>query len=265
MAKVRSITLAKFKQDGEKFTVLTSYDAISASIFDEAGIDVLLVGDSAADTVLAHDSTLAVTVEEMIMLARPVAKSARRALVVVDMPFGSYEISGDHALANALKIIKGSGAEAVKLEGGIKSQQQIRRIVEAGIPVMGHVGFTPQSVNSIGGFKVQGRGESAQKLRDDALAVQDAGAFAVVLELVPAELAREISDELTIPTIGIGAGVHTDGQVLVWTDMAGFGDGHPKKFVKQFGDLRNALLRAANNFRVEVKQQSFPSDEHSYD
>lgn len=265
MAKVRATTLAEFKQRGEKFTALTSYDAITSAIFDQAGIDVLLVGDSAADTVLGHDSTLAVTVDEMIMIARPVAKSAHRALVVVDMPFGSYELGGEQALENALKIIKLSTAEAVKLEGGTKSVEQIRRIVEAGIPVMAHIGFTPQSVNSLGGFKVQGRGEGAAKLREDALAVEAAGAFAVVLELVPADLAAEITKELQIPTIGIGAGPDTDGQILVWTDMAGFSDGRPKKFVKQFGDLRNQLTQSVVAYREEVKAKQFPAPENSFE
>jgi 3-methyl-2-oxobutanoate hydroxymethyltransferase len=203
---VRTGTLLDFKKAGRKFSALTSYDSLTSGIFDEAGIDVLLVGDSAADNVLGYETTLPITVDEMIPFGRAVSRAASRALVVVDMPFGSYESGPEEALQNAIKIMKLSGAGAVKLEGGVRSVSQIKTLVTAGIPVMAHIGFTPQSVHSLSGAKVQGRGDSAQALIDDALAVQEAGAFSVVLELVPATLAIEVSKMLEIPTIGIGAG-----------------------------------------------------------
>lgn len=262
--KVRTAHLAEFKATGRKFACLTSYDALTAGIFDEAGIDVLLVGDSAADNVLGYDTTLPVTVDEMISLGRAVAISAKRALTVIDMPFGSYEQGPDQALSTALQMAKVSGCSAVKLEGGVRSAAQIARIVEAGVPVMGHIGFTPQSVNGLGGFKVQGRGDGAQQLIDDALAVEAAGAFAVVLELVPAELAAEVSKLLKIPTIGIGAGNGTDGQILVWTDFAGLSGHKPRKFVKQYANLRETLLAAAGEYRSDVAEGSFPNESQSF-
>ena len=263
--KIRTSHLKEFKDSGTKFSCLTSYDFLTAGIFDEAGIEVILVGDSAADTTLGYGSTLAVTVDELISLARAVVAGTKRALVVVDMPFGSYESGAEVALTSAIKMIKNSGAAAVKLEGGVRSTRQIEALVEAGIPVMGHIGFTPQSVNTLGGFKVQGRGEGAEQLIADARAVQDAGAFAVVLEMVPAELARQISESLSIPTIGIGAGPHTDSQILVWTDFAGLSDGKPRKFVKQYLTLREDLLLAAKSYRADVMGGQFPAAEHSFE
>ncbi|MFY7862791.1 MAG: 3-methyl-2-oxobutanoate hydroxymethyltransferase, partial [Rhodoluna sp.] len=222
MAKVARIShLQEFKNTGKKFSCLTSYDQQTAGIFDEAGINVLLVGDSAAENHLGLDSVLALTVDEIIPLGRAVASAAKSALVVIDMPFGSYESSPEQALDNAVKIMKQTGAAAVKLEGGRRSAEQISKIVEAGIPVMAHIGFTPQSVHALGGFKIQGRGDDADEVLAEAMAVQEAGAFAVVLELVPADLAARITKQLQIPTIGIGAGKDTDGQILVWTDFAG--------------------------------------------
>jgi 3-methyl-2-oxobutanoate hydroxymethyltransferase len=266
LKKVRTETLSEFKRQGQKFSCLTSYDFISAEIFDQAGIDVILVGDSAADNVLGYESTIPVTLAEMASLARAVSSAAQRALVVVDMPFGSYEISSEQALENAIELVKSSGAEAVKLEGGIRSAEQIARISTAGIPVMGHIGFTPQSVNSLGGYRVQGRGDSAaQALIADARAVEAAGAFAVVLEMVPAALAAQISSELSIPTIGIGAGSGTDAQILVWSDMAGYSSGKTRKFVKRYADLRSELLNAAKNYDAEVKTGKFPDTEHSFE
>ena len=262
--KVRTSTLASFKAEGRKITCLTSYDHMTAGIFDEAGIDLLLVGDSAADNALGYSSTLPVTVDEMIPFGRAVSSAAKRALVVIDMPFGSYETGVDDALKNAIRLVKFSGAEAVKLEGGTRSVAQIKAIIEAGIPVMGHLGFTPQSVNALGGFKIQGRGESAQTLRDDALALQQAGVFAIVFEMVPAELARELSIELSVPTIGIGAGSGTDGQILVWTDFAGLSGSKPRTFVKQFAQLRSALSEATESYINEVQESSFPSELHSF-
>lgn len=261
---IRTSTLAQFKSEGRKFSCLTSYDALTASAFDEAGIEVLLVGDSAADNVLGYSSTLPITLDEMIPFGRAVATSAKRALVVVDMPFGSYETGAEFALENGIKIMKLTGAGAVKLEGGDRSSAAISALVTAGIPVMGHIGFTPQSVHALGGFKVQGRGDSKQQLIDDALAVQSAGAFAVVLELVPAELARDVSELLTIPTIGIGAGAGTDAQILVWTDFAGLHGSSPRKFVKQYLNLREQLVSAASQYRLDVAASVFPALENEF-
>ena len=262
---VRTSTLLEFKQQGKKFSCLTTYDHLTAGIFDEAGIDVLLVGDSAADNALGHKSTIPITVDEMIPFGRAVSSAAKRALVVIDMPFGSYETGAADALANGIRFLKESGAAAVKLEGGVRSQEQIRTLVEAGIPVMGHIGFTPQSVNSLGGFKIQGRGEGAEQLMQDALAVEAAGAFAVVLELVPAALAAEVSKALKIPTIGIGAGAGTDSQILVWTDFAGLSSHKPRKFVKQYAQLRDTLLKAAGTYKAEVESGAFPTKENEFD
>jgi 3-methyl-2-oxobutanoate hydroxymethyltransferase len=262
---VRTATLLEFKKQGRKFSCLTSYDQLTAGIFDEAGIDVLLVGDSAADNALGHSTTLPVTVDEMIPFGRAVSSAVKRALVVIDMPFGSYELGPEQALATGIRMLKESGAAAVKLEGGERSVAQISALTQAGIPVMGHVGFTPQSVNNLGGFKVQGRGDSAAQLRADALAVQSAGAFAVVFEMVPAELASQISAELTIPTIGIGAGAGTDAQILVWTDFAGLTGHKPRKFVKQYAQLRQTLLEAANAYREDVENSVFPAPENEFE
>lgn len=262
--KVRVGHLKEFKQQNRKIVCLTSYDSLTANIFDSAGVDVLLVGDSAADNALGYSTTIPITIDEMVPFGRAIAASTTRALTVIDMPFGSYEESPDVALQNAIKLIKNSGCESVKLEGGTRSEAQIRRIVEAGIPVMGHIGFTPQSVNGLSGFKVQGRGEDAQRLIDDALAVQEAGAFAVVLELVPAELAAEISQLLRIPTIGIGAGSGTDGQILVWTDFAGLTGHKPRKFVKRYLELREELSKAAREYADDVRELRFPNAEQSF-
>lgn len=262
--KVRTSTLGELKASGIKFACLTSYDATTAEIFDESGIEVILVGDSAGNTVLGHDSTLEVTVEEMISFAKGVSSSVKRALVVVDMPFGSYEVGAQQALESAIKLMKRSGAEAVKLEGGIERVEQVKAIVAAGIPVMGHLGFTPQSVHALGGFKVQGRGENAAKLETDAKALEEAGVFAIVLEMVPADLAMSLSQTLRVPTIGIGAGNSTDGQILVWQDFAGLSSG-TKKFVKQYASLRDDLLTAAKAYRSEVLSGEFPSKDYSFE
>ena len=263
--KVRTAHLAEFKQVGQKFSCLTSYDQLTAGIFDEAGIEVILVGDSAADNALGYKSTLPISVDEIIPFGRAVAGAASRALVVVDMPFGSYELSPEQALENAIRIMKLTGADAVKLEGGTRSAAQIRAITAAGIPVMAHIGFTPQSVNNLGGFKVQGRGEGAAALIGDAAAVADAGAFSVVLELVPAELAKQVTDTCGIATIGIGAGPDTDGQILVWTDFAGLSGHKPKKFVKQYAQVRETLLEAARAYRAEVATGVFPEHSRSFE
>jgi len=262
--KVRTSTLRDFKLAGQKFSCLTSYDHLTAGIFDEAGIEVLLVGDSAADNALGYSSTLPITVDEMIPFARAVAGAAKRALVVVDMPFGSYEASSESALQNGIRILKESSAHAVKLEGGARVAPQIEALSGAGVPVMAHLGFTPQSVNQLGGFKVQGRGAAAEALMADALAVQTAGAFALVLELVPAPLAAEVTAALNIPTIGIGGGSSTDGQILVWTDFAGLTSQKPRKFVRRYANLREILSEAAKAYRADVQSNQFPSPEESF-
>ncbi len=261
---VRTATLLDFKAEGRKIVCLTSYDALTAGIFDAAGIDVLLVGDSAADNSLGYKTTLPITLDEMIPFGRAVAAAAKRALVVVDLPFGTYETSPADALASAIRVMKETGAAAVKLEGGKRSSEAIRAITEAGIPVMAHIGFTPQSVHNLGGFKVQGRGDSADQLIADALAVEAAGAFAVVLELVPASLAAEVTTLLSIPTIGIGAGNDTDGQILVWTDFAGLHQGRPRKFVRQYASLFETLTNAAKQYRDDVVAKSFPNKDEEF-
>ena len=221
-ARVRVHHLQQAKERGEKWAMLTAYDTVSASVFEEAGIPVLLVGDSAGNVVLGHTSTVPVTVEDILLLTKAVTRSTKRPLVVADLPFGSYEAGPQQALETSFRMMKEGGAQAVKLEGGVRVAAQIRPLVDAGIPVMAHIGFTPQSEHALGGFRVQGRGAGAEQLRADAHAVQDAGAFAVVLEMVPAEIAGQVTKELAIPTIGIGAGVDCDAQVLVWPDMAGW-------------------------------------------
>jgi 3-methyl-2-oxobutanoate hydroxymethyltransferase len=264
-ARVRVHHLQQAKERGEKWAMLTAYDTVSASVFEEAGIPVLLVGDSAGNVVLGLTSTVPVTVEDILLMTRAVTRSTKRTLVVADMPFGSYEAGPDQALATAFRLMKEGGAQAVKLEGGVRVAPQIQKIVEAGIPVMAHIGFTPQSEHALGGFRVQGRGAGAEKLMADAHAVQEAGAFAVVMEMVPAEIAGQVTKELTIPTIGIGAGVDCDAQVLVWPDMAGFTGGRVPKFVKKYADLRAELLRAAKEYADDVRGGVFPGPEHSFD
>lgn len=262
--RVRTRHFQKAKQEGVSITGLTSYDMLTASVFDEAGIDFLLVGDSAGNTVYGYDSTLPVTMDLLIPLTRAVTGAVTRALVVADLPFGSYESGPDEALHNALRFMKEAGAHAVKLEGGVRSAPQIRRIVESGIPVMGHVGFTPQSEHGLGGHVIQGRGEGFDQLMADALAVQEAGAFATVLEMVPSAAAAKVTAALDIPTIGVGAGPEVDGQLLVWTDWAGLTTGRIPRFVKQYADLRTTLLEATHAYRADVASRAFPAPEHEY-
>ncbi|MBN0044906.1 3-methyl-2-oxobutanoate hydroxymethyltransferase [Streptomyces actuosus] len=258
---VRDIALAK--ERGEKWPMLTAYDAMTASVFDEAGIPVILVGDSAGNCHLGYDTTVPVTLDEMTMLSAAVVRGTGRSLVVGDLPFGSYQEGPVQALRSATRLVKEAGVQAVKLEGGERSYEQIRLLVESGIPVMAHIGLTPQSVNAMG-YRVQGRGEeAAQQLLRDAKAVQDAGAFAVVLELVPAELAAEVTRTLHIPTVGIGAGAATDAQVLVWTDMLGLTQGRVPKFVKQYADLRQVMGDAVKAFAEDVVGGEFPAAEHA--
>ena len=262
--KIRTHHLQRWKSEGHKWAMLTAYDFSTARLFDEAGIPVLLVGDSAANVVYGYDTTVPVTTDEMIPLVRGVVRGAEHALVIADLPFGTYEGGPAQALATATRFLKETGAHAVKLEGGERVAEQIATLTAAGIPVMAHIGFTPQSVNSLGGFRVQGRGDAAEQTIHDAIAVQEAGAFAVVMEMVPAELATQITGKLTIPTVGIGAGPHCDAQVLVWQDMAGLTTGRTAKFVKRFGDVGAELRRAASAYADEVASGAFPAEEHSF-
>ncbi|WP_314251177.1 3-methyl-2-oxobutanoate hydroxymethyltransferase [Streptomyces sp. DSM 40907] len=259
---VRDLTLAK--ERGEKWPMLTAYDAMTASVFDEAGIPVILVGDSMGNCHLGYDSTVPVTMDQMTMLSAAVVRGTSRALVIGDMPFGSYQEGAVQALRSATRLVKEAGVGAVKLEGGERSLAQTELIVQSGIPVMSHLGLTPQSVNAMG-YRVQGRGdEAAHQLLRDAKAAQDAGAFAVVLELVPAELAAEVTRSLHIPTVGIGAGAECDAQVLVWTDMMGLTGGRMPKFVKQYAKLRETMTGAAKAFAEDVVGGTFPQAEHAF-
>jgi 3-methyl-2-oxobutanoate hydroxymethyltransferase len=258
---IRDIAAAKAR--GEKWPMLTAYDALTASVFDAAGIPVLLVGDSAAMVVYGHDSTIPVTVDELIPLTSAVVRGTSRALIVADLPFGSYQASPSAALATGTRFLKETGAQAVKLEGGYRVIRQVEELVAAGIPVMAHLGLTPQSVNAFGGYKVQGRGEDGERLLHDAKALQSAGAFAAVLECVPAELAERVTASLEIPTIGIGAGPHCDAQVLVWQDMAGLSP-RTAKFVKRYADIAGVLRGAAQAFAADVVGGAFPTPEYSY-
>ncbi|APY88621.1 3-methyl-2-oxobutanoate hydroxymethyltransferase [Streptomyces alfalfae] len=258
---VRDITAAK--ERGEKWPMLTAYDAMTASVFDEAGIPVMLVGDSAGNCHLGYETTVPVTLDEMTMLSAAVVRGTSRALIVGDLPFGSYQEGAVQALRSATRLVKGAGVGAVKLEGGERSLAQTELLVQSGIPVMSHLGLTPQSVNTMG-YRVQGRGdEAAHRLLRDAKAAQDAGAFAVVLELVPAELAAEVTRSLHIPTVGIGAGSECDAQVLVWTDMMGLTGGRMPRFVKQYAELRNVMAGAAKAFAEDVVGGAFPAAEHA--
>ena len=263
--RVRVHHLRQLKERGEKWAMLTAYDQMSAQIFDEAGIPVLLVGDSAANNVLGYGTTLPVTTDEMLPLVRSVARAARRALVVADLPFGTYQASPEQALATSVRMMKEGLAHAVKLEGGRRLAPAVDAVTGAGIPVMAHIGFTPQSEHALGGYRVQGRGDDAERLVDDALALQAAGAFAVVLEMVPAPVAAQVTKALEIPTIGIGAGPDTDAQVLVWTDLAGLNGGRPPRFVKRYADLRGTLLAAAAEYADDVRNGTFPAPEHSFE
>jgi 3-methyl-2-oxobutanoate hydroxymethyltransferase len=252
-------------ETNKKITCLTAYDYPTARLLDEAGVEILLVGDSLGMVVLGYDSTLPVTLEEMLHHTRAVRRGTKRALLVADMPYGSFHVSIDESIRNAMRLVKEGGAEAIKIEGGERRIELIARLVEAEIPVMGHVGLTPQSVNALGGFHVQGKSaDAARQLERDARAVESAGAFSVVLESVPRELAARITEKLRIPTIGIGAGPDCDGQVLVFHDLVGLTTGHKPKFARQYVDLAAEISRAAEAFCSDVRAGSFPSDAESF-
>jgi len=262
--RVRTHHLREMKERGERFTMLTAYDMYTAATFDEAGIEVLLVGDSASNNVLGNETSLPITVDELLPLTRAVARSTRRALVVGDLPFGSYQRSPEQAYDTAVRFLKEAGAHAVKLEGGREMAGQIELLSRGGVPVMAHIGFTPQSEHALGGYRVQGRGDAAQRILDDAKAVEAAGAFAVVMEMVPGDVASQVTRELTIPTIGIGAGNQCDGQVLVWQDAFGLRTGRMARFVKQYADLHGVLLDAAKAYAEDVQGGTFPGPEHTF-
>jgi 3-methyl-2-oxobutanoate hydroxymethyltransferase len=262
--RVRIHHLRELKERGEPWPMLTAYDMYTAELFDEAGIPVLLVGDSASNNVYGYDTSLPVTVDELVPLVRAVTRSVKRALVVADLPFGSYQLSPEQALATSVRFMKEGRAHAVKLEGGRAFAPHVKAITTAGVPVMGHIGFTPQSEHNLGGYRVQGRGDAGEDLLADAIALQEAGAFAVVMEMVPAEVAKKITHELVIPTVGIGAGPDCDAQVLVWQDMAGLRRGRAPRFVKRYADLAGVLLDAARQFSTDVRGREFPAPEHVF-
>ena len=263
-ARIRTHHLQQAKAKGERFAMLTAYEQYTAEIFDQAGIEVLLIGDSASNNVFGNETSLPVTVDELLPLCRAVARSARRALVVADLPFGSYEVSPEQAVATGVRFLKEGLAHAVKIEGGAFYAGTVRAMVQAGIPVMAHIGFTPQSEHSLGGYRVQGRGDDAARLVEDAVALANAGAFCVLMEMVPAETAAAVDAAIDVPTIGIGAGNATTGQVLVWQDMAGLRGGKMAKFVKQYADLRTTLSEAAKAYADDVRSGQFPGPEHSF-
>jgi 3-methyl-2-oxobutanoate hydroxymethyltransferase len=257
--------LAEMKARRQPIVMVTAYDAPGGRLADAAGADIILVGDSAAMVVLGHDSTVPATVDEMLVLTRAVTRGARRPLVVADMPFGSFQVSDEEAVANAVRFVKEAGADAVKLEGAGPTLSRVHSLVGAGIPVMAHIGLTPQSATMLGGFKAQGRtADKARRLLEDAHALEAAGAFSLVLEAVPAPVAARITEELRIPTIGIGAGVDCDGQVLVWHDLLGLYEGRAPRFVKQYADLAGEIRRALEAYAEDVRTRRFPEEQHTY-
>jgi 3-methyl-2-oxobutanoate hydroxymethyltransferase len=262
--RIRTHHLREMKERGEKWAMLTAYDMYTAAVFDEAGIPVLLVGDSASNNVYGNETSLPVTVDELVPLVRAVTRSVTRALVVADLPFGSYQASPEQGFHTAVRFMKEANAHAVKLEGGAEMAPQVQLMTQSGIPVMAHIGFTPQSEHNLGGYRVQGRGETGRRLLADAQALEEAGAFACVMEMVPGDVAAEITKTLTIPTIGIGAGADCDAQVLVWQDMAGLRTGRLPRFVKQYADLHGVLLGAAREYAAEVASGTFPGPEHTF-
>ena len=262
--RVRIPHLQQMKERGEKWAMLTAYDMYTAAIFEDAGIPVLLIGDSASNNVFGNDSLLPVTVDELMPLVRAVSRCTRRPMVIADLPFGSYQASPEQCFHTAVRFMKEGGAHAVKLEGGIEMVPQVRKLVSCGIPVMAHIGFTPQSEHQLGGFRVQGRGEDGARLIEEARALEAAGAFAVLMEMVPGAVAAQITAALKIPTVGIGAGSNCDAQVLVWQDMAGLRTGKLPRFVKQYADMHGLLQKAARDFAEEVGAGTFPGPEHTF-
>ena len=266
-ARNRRVTvndLRAAKQRGERWPMITSYDAMTARVFDDAGIPVLLVGDSAAMVVYGYDTTIPVTVADLLPLVAGVVRGSRTTMVVADMPFGSYQAGPAQALDNAARFLKEAGAHAVKLEGGQRVAPQIELLADSGVPVMGHLGLTPQSVHALGGYRVQGRGEAGQRLLQEAKLLQDAGCFALVLEVVPAELAAEVTASLDIPVIGIGAGAGCDAQVLVWQDLMGLSPDRGAKFVRQYHDLYRTMRDAVTSWGDDVASGAYPDEEHLY-
>jgi 3-methyl-2-oxobutanoate hydroxymethyltransferase len=263
--RIRTRDLQLAKDRGQKWAMLTSYDQYTAGIFDAAGIPVLLIGDSAANNVFGYETTVPVTVDDLLPLVQAVVRATEHAFVVGDLPFGSYEEGPKQALRTAVRFMKEGGCHGVKLEGGQRAAKQITAITRAGIPVMAHIGFTPQSEHAIGGYRVQGRGDAAEDLHADAHAVEEAGAFSVVLEMVPGAIAKRITHDLTIPTIGIGAGPDTDAQVLVWQDMAGLRTGKAPRFVKRYADLAGVLGDATRRYSEDVRSGAFPAAEHTFE
>lgn len=263
--RIRTHHLQQMKNDGQKWTMLTAYDQYAAATFDEAGVEVLLIGDSASNNVFANETSLPVTVDELIPLVRAVSRSVKRALVLADLPFGSYQASPEQAFHTAVRFMKEANAHAVKLEGGLPMVPQVKLLTDAGIPVCAHIGFTPQSEHNLGGYRVQGRGDGAERMVEEAKALEAAGAFAVVMEMVPSPVAAEVTKALRIPTIGIGAGIDCDAQVLVWQDMMGLRTGKAPRFVKRYADLHGVMLEAAKAYVADVRDGSFPAAEHSFD
>ncbi|MDR3409363.1 MAG: 3-methyl-2-oxobutanoate hydroxymethyltransferase [Formivibrio sp.] len=263
-SRVRIPHLKQMKERGQKWAMLTAYDMYTAAIFEAAGIPVLLVGDSASNNVYGNETSLPVTVDELIPLVRAVSRSTRRPLVIADLPFGSYQASPEQAFHTAVRFMKEGGAHAVKLEGGIEMLPQVEKLASSGIPVMAHIGFTPQAEHQLGGYRVQGRGEDALRLIESARAFEKAGAFALLIEMVPGEVAAEITAAVSIPTVGIGAGNRCDAQVLVWQDMAGLRTGRLPRFVKQYADMHTVLLNAAQDYAAEVNSGAFPGPEHTF-
>jgi 3-methyl-2-oxobutanoate hydroxymethyltransferase len=263
--KVPITDLPEMKARRQPIVMVTAYDAPGGRLADQAGADLVLVGDSAAMTVLGHDSTVPATMEEMLILTRAVTRGASRPLVIADMPFGSFQVSDEHAVENAIRFVKEAGADAVKLEGAGAMLSRVRSIIDAGIPVMGHLGLTPQSATMLGGFKAQGRSaEQALRLYDDARALEAAGCFSLVLEAVPAPVAARITRDLAIPTIGIGAGPDCDGQVLVWHDILGLYDGRAARFVKRYAEIGDSIRSALSEFAADVRERRFPKEQHAY-
>lgn len=263
-SRVRIPHLQQMKVLGQKWAMLTAYDMYTAAIFEEAGIPVLLVGDSASNNVYGNETSLPVTVDELIPLVRAVTRSTRRPLVIADLPFGSYQASAEQCFHTAVRFMKEGGAHAVKIEGDTEMLPQVEKLARSGIPVMAHIGFTPQSEHQLGGYRIQGKGENAQRLIETAKAFEAAGAFALLIEMVPGDTASEITAAVSIPTVGIGAGNRCDAQVLVWQDMAGLRNGRLPRFVKQYADMRTLLRNAARDYAVDVEAGSFPGPEHTF-